>query len=99
MSSEVPRDDEVGPSEEHLLFASQVRAARAALGWSQAELAAKAGIGKRSLIRIEQGSRDVRRSSALAVEQAFARVGLRFEHGPAGGFKLLVPAASVLPEH
>jgi DNA-binding XRE family transcriptional regulator len=36
-----------------LVYAAQVRAARALLGWSQGELAERAGISKQSVNRIE----------------------------------------------
>jgi len=46
-------------------------------------------------LRIEQAGTDVRRSTALAIEQAFLKEGLRFEEDHEAGFKLIVPASSV----
>jgi transcriptional regulator with XRE-family HTH domain len=54
-------------------FSSQIRAARALLGWSQSTLARKAGVGLATLQRIEQ--------SEGVVKGNFATV-LKIQKGP-----------------
>lgn len=71
-------------------FASKVRAARAILGWSQAELGIRVGITQRSINRLEKADVDVRRSTAVAIETAFRDEGIVFEPIAEGGFRMLV---------
>lgn len=78
-------------------FSARVRAGRAALGWSQGELAKRAGVAPRSIVRLEQGESDVRRSTAVAVEQVLQAEGLSFETLSEGGFRLSVPRKSLAP--
>jgi hypothetical protein len=40
---------------------------------------------------MEQGMRDVRRSTVVKVEQVLKAEGIEFEELPGGGFKLVVP--------
>lgn len=68
-----------------------LKAARIALGLSIDELADEAGIGQRSLNRVEAASPGAISKSALAVQQALERRGVEFlpptlEKGP--GFRL-----------
>lgn len=59
----------------------QIRAARALLGWSQAQLAAEAGLSKTGLANIENGA-DPRSSTLNRIEQALEKAGVHFtEHG------------------
>ncbi len=44
-----------------LLSSAQCRAARALLGWTQAQLAAKAGVARRTLVHFEAGRRSLLR--------------------------------------
>lgn len=53
-------------------------AARCALGWSQAELAKRAGIARASLSRAEQGTIDSRSSTLHAMEMALEEGGVEF---------------------
>jgi DNA-binding XRE family transcriptional regulator len=71
-------------------FASKVRAARAVLGWSQAELGQRVGITQRSINRLEKADVDVRRSTAVAIETAFRDQGIIFEPLAKGGFRMVV---------
>ncbi len=71
-------------------FASKVRAARAVLCWSQAELGQRVGITQRSINRLEKADVDVRRSTAVAIETAFREQGIVFEAIAEGGFRMLV---------
>src|SRR5690242_4201809 len=49
---------------------AQIRAARALLGWKQAELAAKAGISTNTLNNIERGVADPKLSTVNAIRRA-----------------------------
>jgi DNA-binding XRE family transcriptional regulator len=60
-----------------LAYAAQVRAARALLGWSQGDLAERAGISKQSVNRIESGNMDARLSTVSAMGEAFRSAGVR----------------------
>jgi DNA-binding XRE family transcriptional regulator len=71
-------------------FASKVRAARAVLGWSQAELGQRVGVTQRSINRLEKADVDVRRSTAVAIETALRDQGIVFERLAEGGFRMLV---------
>jgi transcriptional regulator with XRE-family HTH domain len=55
----------------------QCRMARTALGWSNAELARRAGVGVNTLSRFEQGA-DARQSSVNALRAALEAGGLIF---------------------
>jgi DNA-binding XRE family transcriptional regulator len=71
-------------------FAAKVRAARAVLGWSQAELGRRVGVTQRSINRLEQAGVDVRRSTAVAIEGVLRDEGISFEFVPSGGFRIVV---------
>jgi DNA-binding XRE family transcriptional regulator len=71
-------------------FAAKVRAARAVLGWSQAELGMRVGVTQRSINRLEKADVDVRRSTAVAIETALRDEGIVFEMLAEGGFRMLV---------
>jgi DNA-binding XRE family transcriptional regulator len=73
-------------------FAAKVRAARAVLGWTQAELGNRIGITQRSINRLEQAGVDVRRSTAVAIERVLRDEGIAFQDIAQGGFKMLVMA-------
>jgi transcriptional regulator with XRE-family HTH domain len=66
------------------IFAAQVRAARAIVNWSQAELARRTGLVQRSVHRIEQGESGIRPSTRSTIENAFASAGVKFESSPRG---------------
>jgi len=59
-----------------LVYAAQVRAARALLGWSQGDLAERAGISKQTVNRIESGNMDARFSTVSALDEAFRGAGV-----------------------
>ena len=61
-----------------MLTAAQIRAARALLGWKQAELAAASGISEISIKNIERGATDPRASTLKAIEDAFGQAGVIF---------------------
>jgi len=70
-----------------------VRMARAALGWSQAELGRLLGMSQRAIHRIEQGHSTPRRTTLLAIEALLEKAGLKIEACSDGGFRISVPAS------
>ena len=76
-------------SDEATIFSSQVRAARALLGWSQSELARRAKISVAAIARIELGTTDCRMSTIQALKTTFGLAGIEFHKGPDGRFGVL----------
>lgn len=62
----------------HMITTAQMRAARALIGWKQAELAAAAGISLTALNNIERGSSDPKASTLDAIQRALEAAGVRF---------------------
>lgn len=48
------------------------------LGWSQEELAEKAGVSSNSVAKLEAGQTDARLTTILAIKEALERGGIRF---------------------
>jgi transcriptional regulator with XRE-family HTH domain len=67
-------------------FSSQIRAARALLGWSQDTLARAAGIGLATLQRIEQSEGIVKGNfgTVLKIQQTLEQAGICFTDDEAG---------------
>ena len=67
-------------------YSAQIRAARAILGWSQDQLAQRAGIGLATLRRVEQGEGLVKGnfSTILKIQKAFEQAGINFTEDNAG---------------
>lgn len=63
------------------LLPVQCRMARAALGWSLDDLAAAAGVNRKTILRYEQGSTLPRSGNLEAIRDAFETAGLRFIDG------------------
>jgi transcriptional regulator with XRE-family HTH domain len=61
-------------------YSSQIRAARALLGWSQGKLARAAGVGLTTLQRIEQNEGVVKGnfSTVLKIQKALEQAGIQF---------------------
>jgi len=61
-------------------YSSQIRAARALLGWSQGKLARAAGVGLTTLQRIEQNEGVVKGnfSTVLKIQKALEQAGIHF---------------------
>jgi transcriptional regulator with XRE-family HTH domain len=73
---------------------AQIRAARALLGWTQAELAAKAGISATSLNNLERGAVDPKLSTVNAIRRALEDTGIEFLPGEGLRLKTGTPAAA-----
>ncbi|HEV3160732.1 MAG TPA: helix-turn-helix transcriptional regulator [Xanthobacteraceae bacterium] len=78
---------------DRLVVAMTVRMARAALGWSQAELGRFLGMSQRAIHRIEQGHSEPRRTTLLALESLLRKAGFKIEDRGDGGFSMVVPGA------
>jgi transcriptional regulator with XRE-family HTH domain len=63
-----------------LIFAPQIRAARALLGWNQLELAEAASIGVATLRRLEAAGTEIRGSVEVVwkIQTALERAGVEF---------------------
>lgn len=61
-----------------MITPAQIRAARALIGWKQADLARAASISEISVKNIERGATDPRSSTLSAIEGAFRDAGVIF---------------------
>lgn len=61
-----------------MITPAQFRAARAMIGWRQADLAAASGVSEISIKNIERGATDPRSSTLQALQAAFTKVGVVF---------------------
>ena len=75
------------------LFAAQIRAGRAVLGWSQTDLGERTGVTQRAIYRVEVGATEPRQLTRLRIEKAFDDAGVEFRSSPTGGFTMLVRPA------
>jgi transcriptional regulator with XRE-family HTH domain len=64
-----------------MLDPRQLIAARALAGWSQADLAAAAKVGLRTVAGLESGARDTKFSSVVAIVEALRRRGVELAQG------------------
>src|SRR5690242_17055801 len=64
-----------------LQFAACVRMGRAALGWSQCDLARELGMTQRAVNRLELGHTEPRRRTTLAIEAIMRRAGVVLDCG------------------
>lgn len=68
----------VAPYPAAMIDSSQIKAARALLGWKQSDLAARSGVSEISIKNIERGATDPRASTLRAVQEAFEAAGVIF---------------------
>jgi transcriptional regulator with XRE-family HTH domain len=75
-----------------MIRASQLRAARALLGWKQSDLAKAAGIGIATVARIEQGDGIAggNVSTIVSLQEALERRGIRFTEQEDGTFGVVL---------
>ena len=69
-----------------MLYSAQIRAARALLGWSQTQLARRAGLGLATLQRIErdEGIEKGKFSTVIKIQKALEQAGIHFTEDDAG---------------
>ena len=73
-----------------MITSRQCRAARALLGWTQAQLAEEAAIGIDVVRRFERSESDTRSSGLIAIEKAVRRSGIKLlqaENGEGEGVR------------
>jgi transcriptional regulator with XRE-family HTH domain len=61
-----------------MITAGQIRAARALIGWKQADLASASGVAEAAIKNLERGSSDPRSSTLQAIQGAFEKAGVVF---------------------
>ena len=76
-----------------LVYAAQVRASRALLGWSQGDLAERAGISKQSVNRVEGGNMDARMSTVSAMAEAFRSAGVEMIEDHTGVIRIAIASS------
>ena len=78
---------------ERQVFAAKLRIARAAVGWSQTDLANRIGLSQRAVHKLEQGETEPRRATVLAVEDVLTEAGIAFAETEQGLAMTLRPEA------
>ena len=75
-----------------MLQASQIRAARALLGWRQEDLAKASKVGLATVARIEQGEGPAQGhvSTIIRIQDALQHAGVRFVEDDDRGFGVLI---------
>ena len=70
-----------------MITPAQIRAARAAIGWSASDLARQSGLSLRTVSSVEVGDNNdtVRKSSLLALKSALESAGIEFIGTPDDG--------------
>ena len=68
-----------------MITASQCRAARGLIGWSQQELAAHAGVGIMTVHQLEKDGSQPRRATLEVVQRALESAGVEFIEENGGG--------------
>lgn len=75
---------------------STIKASRAALGWSQPDLAAHSGISLVAIARLEAGMASPRLSTISKLKEAFSRAGVRvIDDQPEGGYTMVVAEGAI----
>ena len=71
--------------------------ARAALGWSLDEIAAEAGVNRKTILYFERGETMPRTGNLKAIRRAFEHAGVRFiDEGPNAGSVVPPPSKNRL---
>ena len=72
-------------------FAVQIRAGRMVLGWSQTELATRAGVARPTVARIESFVMQPKLDTAEKIRSALRKAGVEFsDYEPEQGFTMIV---------
>jgi transcriptional regulator with XRE-family HTH domain len=86
---------ELGGQKLDMISASQLRAARGLLGWSQESLAEQAHIPLAGLLDYETGARPMPHNAAATLKRALEKSGIIFAEDESG--VRLEPAAEIVP--
>lgn len=73
-----------------MITGSQIRAARALLGWSQQDLADKSLLSETAILKLETQSADSRTSTLIKVRKSLEDAGIEFINRPDGAAGVLV---------
>lgn len=92
-----PLDRESAAKGHRLQFAACVRMGRAALGWSQCDLARELGMTQRAVNRLELGHTEPRRRTTLAIEAIMRKAGVALAYG--GGTVSVTVTAETAGQH
>jgi predicted transcriptional regulator len=77
-------------------FAIQIKAGRTVLGWSQTELAKRAGIARPTVARIESFTMQPKLETAEKIKDALRNAGIEFsDHQPERGFTMIVKSGAL----
>jgi transcriptional regulator with XRE-family HTH domain len=77
-------------------FAVQMRTGRTALGWSQTDLALKAGVARPTIARIESFAMQPKLETAERLRHALRQAGIEFlDYEPDQGFTMVVKGAAL----
>ena len=77
-------------------FAIQIKSGRTVLGWSQTELAKRAGIARPTVARIESFSMQPKLETAEKIKDALRNAGIEFsDHQPERGFTMIVKSGAL----
>ena len=80
-------------------FAVQIKAGRNVLGWSQTELAKRAGIARPTVARIESFSMQPKLDTAEKIKDALRKAGVEFsDYQPERGFTMIVKSSAMQPQ-
>lgn len=81
---------------QEIRIVSSLRAARAALGWSQPVFAKQAGVSLVALARMEAGMASPRLSTVAKLKSAIENAGIRIaDDYPPGGYTVTVTEAAI----
>lgn len=76
---------------------SFIKSARAALGWSQPDLAEHSGVSLVAIARLEAGLASPRLSTVSKLKEAFSKAGVKvLDDQPEGGYTMVVAPAAVI---
>jgi transcriptional regulator with XRE-family HTH domain len=77
------------------VMAMQIRAARAALKWKQAELAQRSGISEPAINRIERGESEPRYSTFSTILSTFRKAGITLDGSSTEGFTMFFDTKTI----
>ncbi len=80
-------------------FAIQIKAGRNVLGWSQTELAKRAGVARPTVARIEAFIMQPKLDTAEKIKDALRKAGVEFsDYQPERGFTMVVRSSAMQPQ-
>jgi len=80
-----------------VLTPAQSRMARAALQWTLEQAGAAAGVSRRTILRFENGHRDIKPELIATLRRAYEAAGLRFLDEGVDAGAVVPPAPSTAP--